>query len=248
MVNTLTLTPALTLSLNPNPNQVRHVPNSQYAGVRCGAAARLGIGAFATGWAGLRVEGRVILELGCGTGAVGLACAHLGASEVWCTDTDADALGLAARNAAANGATTVRVVKLDMQDEAEAARPEGKAETASLDRSDGTPRHFGPDGTMPRRFGLVLAANLVYSGAATALLALKAAARYVDRADPQARVLCCFGQEQRPGEQRPGAAPTVEELDLAVAAGTAPRSSVEASQFMEAFEDGCMRHKARTPD
>ena len=182
------------------PLLVCHVPNGQYAGVRCGPVARLGIGACATGWAGLRVVGRAVLDLGCGTGAVGLACAHLGAREVWCTDTDTYALTLAARNVAANGATAVHVAKLDMLDEAEAARPEG----------------------MPRRFGLVLAANLVYSGAAGALAALKVAARYVDMADPQARVLCCLGQEQRWGEQRSGAA----------------QRSLEASQFMEAFEDG----------
>jgi SAM-dependent methyltransferase len=215
------------------PLMVRHVPNSQHAGVRCGPAARLGIGACATGWSGLRLDGRAVLELGCGTGAVGLACAHLGASEVWCTDTDADALALAARNAAANGATAVRVARLDMLDEAQVqAQAHAEAEAARPDRSDAMPRHFG----------LVLAANLVYSGAAAALAALKAAARYVDMAEPQARVLCCFVQEQHSGgEQRSGIHTaqrgSVEDQELA--ALILPKySSIEASRLMEAFEDG----------
>ena len=70
------------------PLLLRHVPSGPCTGFS--PAARLGIGACAASWAGLRVEGRTVLELLCGMGAVGLACAALGAAEVWCTDSDAE--------------------------------------------------------------------------------------------------------------------------------------------------------------
>ena len=156
------------------PLKLRYVPSGHCTGFW--SVARLGIGACAAGWAGLRIAGRVVLELGCGTGAVGIACAALGASEVWCTDANAAALALTARNAASNGAATVRVARLDLGDEVEALRPEG----------------------MPRRFGLVVAADVVVEGGDDAsAAALRAAARYVDMADPYARVLCCFRQTPR---------------------------------------------------
>ena len=147
--------------------------------------SRLGVGACTAGWAGLQVAGRAVLELGCGAGAVGLACAALGAREVWCVDTDAGSLALATRNAAANGATAVRVGRLDATGEAEAAaRPEG----------------------MPRRFGLVVTS--VVDGADDALraaarvgAALRAAAQQLDMADGRARVLCC---SQLPAQRRSG--------------------------------------------
>ena len=161
------------------PLALRHVPSGPSNGVRFWPVARLGVGVCAVGWAGLRIMGRTVLELGCGTAAVGLACAALGAREVWSTDVDADALALAARNVAANGATAVRVARLDMRDETDAARPEG----------------------MPRCFGLVVAA-IVDDGDETSADALRAAARYVDLTDPLARVLCCFGQAKDSGQAR----------------------------------------------
>lgn len=138
--------------------------------------SRLGIGACTSGWAGLRVAGNTVLELGCGTGAVGLACAVLGASEVWCTDVDKDSLALVRRSAASNSATTLRA--------------------ATLLRAT-----LCPDG-MARRFGLVVA-NVIDGGddalsaATMRAAALRAAARYVDRTNLDARVLCCFGQPRR---------------------------------------------------
>lgn len=157
---------------------IRHLPSGQCAGARFSPVALLGLGAVAAGWAGLRVEGRAVLELGCGTGAVGIACATLGAKEVWCTDIDADALALAARNAAINGAacSAVRVARLDMH---------------------GTERTDAPaDVPLTRRFGLVVAANVVHGGDdAPAVVA--AAARRLDLADPVARVLCCLGLAHR---------------------------------------------------
>ena len=163
------------------PLLLRHVPGGQAIGVRFWPVARLLIGACAAGWAGLRIAGRTVLELGCGTGAVGIACAALGSSEVWCTDSDIDALVLAARNATANGAigngaAAVRVGKLDVCNELEADRPHG----------------------MPRHFGLVVAAIVddEPEGAVSAA-ALRVAARHVNPADPHARVLCCFGQTRR---------------------------------------------------
>ena len=163
------------------PLLLRHVPGGQAIGVRFWPVARLLIGACAAGWAGLRIAGRTVLELGCGTGAVGIACAALGSSEVWCTDSDMDALVLAARNATANGAigngaAAVRVGKLDVCNELEADRPHG----------------------MPRHFGLVVAAIVddEPEGAVSAA-ALRVAARHVNPADPHARVLCCFGQTRR---------------------------------------------------
>ena len=197
------------------PLLLRHVPSDRCTGFW--PAARLSIGACAAGWAGLCVAGRVVLELGCGTGAVGLACAALGASEVWCTDVDAAALALTARNAAANGAAAVRVARLDCSDEAEEeARPEA----------------------MPRRFGLVVAADVVIEGGGSAqgrdgasAAALRAAARSVDAADPQARVLCCFRQTP----------PSVEPFEAAVRKGESVLDSglvLEASVHVPADAQG----------
>ena len=144
--------------------------------------ARLGIGALVAEWAGTYVAHRTVLELCCGTGGVGLACAALGAREVWCTDLDEDALAMAERNSTANGATAVRVARLDVRDEAGVGLPE------------------------TCRFGLVVAA-IVGDGFddTSAAAALKAAARYIDASDPLARVLFCFGQASRPGDAQRGA-------------------------------------------
>ena len=57
------------------PLQLRYQPLGLRTGLRLWPCARLAIGACAARWAGLRVQGRTVLELGCGCGAVGLACA-----------------------------------------------------------------------------------------------------------------------------------------------------------------------------
>ena len=49
------------------------------------------------------VEGRRVLEIGCGCGLVGLLAARLGAARVFLTDVDGDSVRLAATNAARNG-------------------------------------------------------------------------------------------------------------------------------------------------
>ena len=53
-----------------------------------------------------RVRG-VACEVGCGTGVIAQALARLGASRVWATDVDEQALELVRRSAAANAIDTV---------------------------------------------------------------------------------------------------------------------------------------------
>jgi predicted nicotinamide N-methyase len=54
-------------------------------------------------------------QVGCGTGAVGLSCAAIGAAEVVLTDLDEDVLALAQRCAALNELNNVRTVQLDLE-------------------------------------------------------------------------------------------------------------------------------------
>lgn len=54
----------------------------------------------------------VVVDVGTGTGILGIAAARLGAAEVHCTDLNDEALALARANVASNGLdATVRVVK-----------------------------------------------------------------------------------------------------------------------------------------
>ena len=55
------------------------------------------------------LRGKTVLELGCGTGLVALACAALGARRVVATDNDATVLALAERNVAAHPGLAVTV-------------------------------------------------------------------------------------------------------------------------------------------
>ena len=83
--------------------RLRVQPQAAGTATRVWHAARLASWACETGWAGLNIHGQRVLELGCGTAALGLACAALGASEVWLTDNESMALDLAQRNAELNG-------------------------------------------------------------------------------------------------------------------------------------------------
>lgn len=55
------------------------------------------------------VRNKSVLELGCGTGLVALACAVLGARRVVATDHDEEVLALCRKNVAAHGALAARV-------------------------------------------------------------------------------------------------------------------------------------------
>lgn len=180
------------------PLLLRYQPMGRCTGLRLWPSARLAIGALCSGWSDLCVAGRSCLELGCGTAAVGLACAACGARSCWLTDIDDDALALAARNAQLNGLEgSTAVAKLDLLDGREAARPPG----------------------MPREgFDLVVAADVVYSpGEEAQGETLRAMARYLDVSNPDARVLCCFGQ----GKRSEAAWRTVRQLEAASQQGEA---------------------------
>ena len=82
------------------------------------------------------------MEIGCGTASCGLACAALGASAVWLTDWDDDALSIARRNAECNG--------LD-----------DRCKTAKLDFMQGFVDASERPAGMPRTFDLVLAAAVL---------------------------------------------------------------------------------------
>lgn len=64
-----------------------------------------------------RLPGSTVLDLGCGSGPIGIAAALCGAREVHAIDLQADACALARRNAALNGVTDrVTVVQGDLFD------------------------------------------------------------------------------------------------------------------------------------
>ena len=183
------------------PLLLRYRPLGLGTGLRLWPVARLAIGACAAQWAGLRVAGKSVLELGCGCGAVGLACAALGARSVWLTDIDEAALALAARNAALNGLEgTARAARLDFL-----AAEAGGEEAATPARPPG----------MPATFELVVAADILYDWSESRWRdALGAMARYLGTG-ADARVLCCFGSGSRSGAARR----SVEALERAVGRG-----------------------------
>jgi len=70
-----------------------------------------------------RIEGKVVWEVGCGSGVLAALCAKLGAREVWATDVDDQALALAVDTAWRNG-VKVHVRKSNLMDLAEPVRPD----------------------------------------------------------------------------------------------------------------------------
>lgn len=170
----------LRVALGPlrQPLLLQTRPMGLTTGLRLWPVARLAIGALVAEWAGLAVKGCSVLEIGCGTGAVGLACAALGASSVWLTDIDDGSLALAAANAELNGmGAMVHVAKLDMLE----ARDLAAAKSARL---------------LPC-FDVVLAVDVLYGWESRADEALLAVGRYLDSQSTAARALCCFGQTKR---------------------------------------------------
>ena len=107
-------------------------PQAQGTGSRLWPAARLAVWASESRWAGLDVRGRNCLELGCGTAAVGLSLAALGAADVWITDWDVSALELAQHNAELNGLDHVRAFMRNMSDPMGAYSPLPSAAAAQL--------------------------------------------------------------------------------------------------------------------
>ena len=85
---TFEATPALSL-------QLRCRPQAAGTGTRLWHSASLLAWACDTRWGGFEIRGKRVLELGCGLAAGGLACAALGASQVWLTDVDDAALASA---------------------------------------------------------------------------------------------------------------------------------------------------------
>ena len=186
----------LRLGLAPSsrpPLMLRCVPQGWGTGTRLWPAARLAIGALAAGWQGLALEGRSVLELGCGLAAVGLACASLGASNVWLTDFDKDALALAKRNVQLNGVgASCRVAPLDFM----ADVPATPHDCAHHDGArDGASARLDVD-EMPAAFDLVVACDVLYDWDASWRETLGGIARYL-AAGPHSRALCCFGTQKR---------------------------------------------------
>lgn len=166
------------------------------------------------GWGGLRVEGARILEVGCGTGAVGLACAAMGAEHVWITDVDSAALDLAAANAERNGLRgNVTLCTLDMHDDSPAARP------AELSPA----------------FDLLLAADVLYAPVEGAWRDTIAAVRRFLGTAPDARALCSFGRDDKRAAvvQR-----NVEHFERECARGEAGLRVVARDELSCQFDDG----------
>ena len=129
--------------------RLRHRPQATGTGSRIWRSEQLAALACESGWAGARISGRRVLELGCGTAGAGLVCAALGAAAVHLTDVDQGALALATRNAALNGLTDrVHVSTLDLH-------------TATLDVLAAAPQ-AAEAATPPERFDVVLASDVPY--------------------------------------------------------------------------------------
>ena len=180
------------------PLRLRCVPQGWCTGTRLWPAARLAIGACTAGWERLDVRGASVVEIGCGTAACGLACAALGASTVWLTDWDDDALSIARRNAEHNGLGA-------------------QCQTAKLDFMQGFPDASARPAGMPRTFDLVLAADVLYDWSGSWRETLEAVASYLDLSNRGARALCVFGQQKRSEAARAAC----DEFDQAVRRGAA---------------------------
>lgn len=120
MINTLSGAGTHTLIFSPSPSvqlRLRYTPQSTGTHGRVWRAAGHAASACANEWAGIRVTGARVVEVGCGCGGTGLACAALGASLVWLSDVDDKALAQAAENVALNGlgAPAVEVRRLDVE-------------------------------------------------------------------------------------------------------------------------------------
>jgi SAM-dependent methyltransferase len=177
------------------PLALRYVPLGMGTGTRLWPSARLSMAICASGWAGLHLEGRSVLELGCGSGAAGLACASLGARAVWLTDADDAVLALAAKNVQLNAelSPTTRVARLDFTD-----------------------AHATPPVGMPEAFDLILAADLLYSmDDGMWRMVLRALARFLKKC-PNARALCTFGRDGRRVE---AALRNIDEFDRVLTCG-----------------------------
>lgn len=165
------------------PLSLRTTPQGWNTGTRLWPAARLAIGALTSGWQRLQVQGRSVLEIGCGLAAAGLACAVLGASPVWLTDCDESALAMAERNAALNDVyKSCRFAKLDFMAPPTPPQHDGTTATPACD--------------MPRTFDLVVACDVLYDWNASWRETVSAVEKYL-AAGPDSRALCCFGTQKR---------------------------------------------------
>lgn len=144
------------------PLQLRCAPNGTGTGSRVWRSAHVAIAAIDAELCGLRVRGRRVVELGCGTAAVGLACAAYGADAVLLLDYDASATVLAAKNARLNGLESV----------------------ANVARIDLTSPHDPAVGV----FDVVVASDLCYDFLPAAAVA-RAIAAHMDLTNPESRAL-----------------------------------------------------------
>ena len=136
-------------------------PQAAGTATRVWSAARLAAWVCETRWGGFDVRGQRVLELGCGTAAAGLACAALGAKEVWLTDNEPAALDLAQRNAELNGlAARTRIAHFDLM------MPD-----ATLVASCGAQAAATPSAEAFGCFGCLIASDVLYDVTAPAQLA-----------------------------------------------------------------------------
>uniref|UniRef100_A0A7S0P174 Calmodulin-lysine N-methyltransferase n=1 Tax=Calcidiscus leptoporus TaxID=127549 RepID=A0A7S0P174_9EUKA len=142
------------------------------------------------------VAGRTVLELGCGTGAVGLYAAALSARRVMLTDANVAVLELARANVEGNRAllpedTQVSVASLRWGEEDEEAEPE-----------EGEEREEGSGGDSDG-YEMILGSDVTYARASHAPLC-RTLSRHLRRRRPPVVVLAharrLFGDEGREGE------------------------------------------------
>ena len=155
IIGTLSGSGTHTFCFAPVPSvhlSLRYTPQTTGTHGRVWRAAHVAARACDVGWGGVRLVGARVLELGCGTGALGLACAALGAASVWLTDVDEGALALARSNVALNALDTrvTHVGHLDVM------QPEWEAAVAAAGAAAPVPVASGPT------FDVVLAADIPF--------------------------------------------------------------------------------------
>jgi predicted nicotinamide N-methyase len=202
--------------------KLRHQPQATGTAGAIWRGERIAAVACESGFGGLAVTGKSVVELACGTGGAGCVCAALGASVVWLTDVDIGGMALARANVELNELSDrVRVRKFDVHDPLGAA--EQVSHSASSPPDDGDPscsssrgRGGGggggggsssacdwPEGPgAPPRFGLVLASDIPYDFVSPAKLVDAVALLLAPTADARALVVQCLDPRRSDAHQQ----------------------------------------------
>lgn len=223
-----------TYAFAPHPSvslRLQYTPQSTGTHGRVWRAAHLVAALCADGWGGVHPSGKSVVDVGSGTGAAGLACAALGASAVWLTDVDVDALTQAEDNARLNGlahvATACRLDVAELATSPTTVMAVADAAAGAPAMEAERPRRV----PMPGSFELVLAADVPFDFVQPA--ALVAAVARLIATTPTARALVV--QDGDPARSAAHRAGVREALDGLAAH---PELRLVASEERAAARDG----------